>query len=119
MTDGQPAFESQVVGTTLVIRVSGYLNSRLGQWIGEAVESLLAAGGRDVLINFSGIGMMNSVGLSSISAIVERLDAIEGRAAFCSLAGMNREIFGTVGASRGVELFDTEFEALAWFEMNR
>jgi hypothetical protein len=62
--------------------------------------------------------MMNSVGISSITTIVRRMADLQGRAAFCSLAGMNREIFKTMGATQGVELFDNEFEALAWFESN-
>ena len=112
------SFESQVVGGVLVIRVAGYLNSRLGLEIGKAVEELLDAGGRNVLLNFSAIKMLNSVGISSITSIVRRMADLQGHAAFCSLAGMNREIFTTMGATRGVELFDSETEALAWLDAN-
>jgi anti-anti-sigma regulatory factor len=112
----EASFESQVVGTTLVIRISGYLNSRIGNELGQAVDAVLEKGGRRVLINFSSTKMMNSVGISSVAAIVRRMAELEGCAAFCSLAGMNREIFATMGVTGGVELFETEFEALAWFE---
>ena len=112
----EASFETQIVGTTLVIRVAGYLNSRIGNELGQAVDALVDEGGRNLLINFASTKMMNSVGISSISLIVRRIAEIEGCAAFCSLAGMNREIFATMGVDGGVELFDTEFEALAWFE---
>jgi anti-anti-sigma factor len=112
------SFETQVVGATLVIRVAGYLNSRLGVEVGRAVDEMLDAGGRNVLLNFGAIKMLNSVGIASISTIVQRMSDLQGHAAFCSLAGMNREIFATMGATRGVELFDSEPEALAWFDAN-
>ena len=111
----QPTIEAHVEAGTLVIRVSGYLNSRIGAEVGKVVDSLLDSGGRSVLLNFEGTRMMNSVGISSITSIVDRMSALEGRAAFCSLAGMNQEIFRTMGATRGVRLFDTEAEALVWF----
>lgn len=112
----EACFETQVVGTTLVIRVTGYLNSRIGNELGQAVDALVDGGGRKLLINFAATKMMNSVGISSIASIVRRMAETEGCAAFCSLAGMNREIFATMGVTGGVELFDNEFEALAWFE---
>jgi anti-anti-sigma factor len=116
MMQGHAEIESEQVGRTFVIRVSGYLNSRTGSSVGDAVDALLDSGGRRLLLNFERTKMMNSVGISSITAMVEKVAGCEGRAAFCSLAGMSAEIFVTMGATRGVRLFESESEALAWFD---
>lgn len=105
---------SRQVEGILVVRISGYLNGGIGAEVGKIVDGLIEAGGRRLLLDFEDTRLMNSVGISSITSIVERMARFDGKSAFCALTGMNQEILRMTGATRRVELFATEAEALAW-----
>lgn len=102
-------------GNAVVVYVDGYLNSLLGEEIERVVQDLLSAGGQRVLLNFEGTRLINSIGVSFIIGVVEKILERNGLLAFCSLSRMNRELFQMTGVARYVRAFDTEDDALAYF----
>ncbi len=100
---------------TSVVYVNGYLNSLLGEEVERAVHDILDAGRQRVVLNFEGTKLINSIGISFIIGIVERMMERNGTLAFCSLNRINRELFQMTGVSRYVRAFDSEEEALAYF----
>lgn len=102
-------------GDAVVVYVNGYLNSLLGEEVERIVQDLLDAGGRQVLFNFGGTRLINSIGISLVIGVVERMMERNGVLAFCSLSRMNRELFQMTGVARYVRTFDSEEEALAYF----
>lgn len=100
---------------TSVVYVNGYLNSLLGEEVERAVHDILDAGRQRVVLNFEGTKLINSIGISFIIGIVERMMERNGTLAFCSLNQINRELFQMTGVSRYVRAFDSEEEALAYF----
>ncbi|GAB4362968.1 MAG: hypothetical protein Kow00128_03260 [Deltaproteobacteria bacterium] len=102
-------------GNAVVVYVDGYLNSLLGEEIERVVQELLGTGGQRVLLNFEGTRLINSIGISFIIGVVEKIMERNGTLAFCSLNRINRELFQMTGVARYVRAFDTEEDALAYF----
>lgn len=99
----------------VVVYVNGYLNSLLGEEVERIVQDLLNAGGQRVVLNFEGTKLINSIGISFIIGVVEKMMERDGALAFCALSRMNRELFQLTGVARYVRAFDSEEEALAHF----
>ena len=100
---------------TSIVYIDGYLNSLLGEQVERAVHDILDAGQPRVVLNFEGTKLINSIGISFIIGIVERMMERNGSLAFCSLNRINQELFQMTGVSRYVRTFPSEEEALAYF----
>lgn len=96
----------------LVVYIDGYLNSLMGEEVERVVRETLDAGGRKFLLNFEGTRLINSIGISIIIDIVEKIMERNGILAFCSLSRINRELFQMTGVARYVHVFEREEEAL-------
>lgn len=105
-------------GDTLVVNVVGYLNSLLGEEVEKVVRTRLDNGGRRILLNFQGTRMVNSIGISFVIGVVEKVMEWEGRMAFCEVSRINRDLFRVTGLEKYVRSFDTEKEALDYLSGN-
>ncbi|HZL98033.1 MAG TPA: STAS domain-containing protein [Terriglobales bacterium] len=105
-------------GDTLVVYVGGYLNSLLGEEVEKVVRARLDEGGRRILLNFKGMRMVNSIGISFVIGIVEKVMEREGRMAFCEVSRVNRDLFRVTGLEKYVRSFETEKEAFDYIAGN-
>ena len=105
-------------GDTLVVCVGGYLNSLLGEEVESVVRARLDVGGRRILLNFQGTQMVNSIGISFVIGVVEKVMERDGRMAFCEVSRINRDLFRVTGLEKYVRSFDTEKEALDYLSGN-
>jgi anti-anti-sigma factor len=103
---------------TLVVCVGGYLNSLLGEEVEKVVRARLDDGGRRILLNFEGTRMVNSIGISFVIGVVEKVMEQEGRMAFCEVSRINRDLFRVTGLEKYVRSFETEKEALDYLAGN-
>lgn len=99
----------------LVVYIDGYLNSLMGEEVERVVQEALDAGSKKILLNFEGTRLINSIGISIIIDIVEKIMERNGMLAFCALSRINRELFQMTGVARYVQAFDLEEEALGYF----
>ena len=105
-------------GETLVVSVGGYLNSLLGEEVEKVVRARLDEGSRRILLNFQGTRMVNSIGISFVIGVVEKVMEREGRMAFCEVSRINRDLFRVTGLEKYVRSFETEKEALDYLAGN-
>lgn len=105
-------------GDTLVVCVGGYLNSLLGEEVDKVVRAKLDGGRRRILLNFGGTRLVNSIGISFVIGIVEKVMEREGRMAFCEVSRINRDLFRVTGLEKYVRSFETEKEALDYLSGN-
>jgi anti-sigma B factor antagonist len=110
--------ETHEEGETFVVCVGGYLNNLLGEEVEKVVRAKLDDGVRRILINFQGTRMVNSIGISFVIGIVEKVMEREGRMAFCALSRINCDLFRVTGLAKYVRSFDTEKEALDYLSGN-
>ncbi|MCR4308512.1 MAG: STAS domain-containing protein [Deltaproteobacteria bacterium] len=105
-------------GDTMVVCVGGYLNSLLGEEVEKVVRARLDEGGRRILLNFQGTRLVNSIGISFVIGVVEKVMEQEGRMAFCEVSRINRDLFRVTGLAKYVRSFETEKEALEFLSGN-
>ena len=105
-------------GDVFVAYIDGYLNSLMAEEVERVVLETLDAGGRKVLLNFEGTRLINSIGISIIIDIVEKIMERNGSLAFCALSRINRELFQMTGVARYVRAFEQEEEALGYFRQS-
>jgi anti-anti-sigma factor len=114
MTLANMKVDTRQTDGTLVVYVGGYLNSSLGEEVEKVVGAQVESGTRRLLLNFGQTRMVNSIGISFIIGVVEKLLEEQGRMAFCEVNGINRELFQLTGLAKHVRSFDTEEEALSF-----
>ena len=99
-------------GRTLVVHIGGYLNSSLGEEVEKIVGAKIGGGARHLLLNFGQTRMVNSIGISFIIGVVEKVMEEQGRLAFCEVNRLNKDLFQVTGLTKYVQSFETEREAL-------
>ena len=81
----QFSLTSEVREGTLVIATAGYVNNVGGEAIAAEFTRQYAAGIRTVVVNLGGSKVVNSVGMSFLIEIIERLQETGGKIFFTNL----------------------------------
>lgn len=80
-----------------VIAASGYINNEGGQAIADAASTLMDQGCTTLLIDLDGTRIINSIGVSILLEILEKLMDEQGRLAFCNLTPTISKTFEIMG----------------------
>ena len=80
-----------------VIAAAGYINNEGGQAIADAATELMGQGCTTLLIDLEGTRIINSIGVSILLEIMEKLIEDEGRLAFCNLTPTISKTFEIMG----------------------
>jgi anti-anti-sigma factor len=103
------------VGDRVVLYPDNYINDIEGEKIEELCVSFLEKGIKKFVMDFSKTELINSVGISILIGVMEKVRAKEGVLLYSGLKRVNRDICEMVGLTRHVEVFDSEKEALERF----
>ncbi|HXG37484.1 MAG TPA: STAS domain-containing protein [Bacteroidota bacterium] len=79
------ALTSEVRNDCLIISTSGYVNNRGGESIAREFDRHFAQGVRQVIINLEKSRVVNSIGMSFLIEIIERLEETGGKLVFTNL----------------------------------
>ena len=80
-----------------VIAASGYINNEGGQAIADAANTLIGQGCTTLLIDLDGTRIINSIGVSILLEILEKLMDEKGQLAFCNLTPTISKTFEIMG----------------------
>ncbi|MCJ7754151.1 MAG: STAS domain-containing protein [Thermoanaerobaculales bacterium] len=80
-----------------LIAAAGYINNEGGQAIADAATELMGQGCTTLLIDLDGTRIINSIGVSILLEILEKLMDEQGRLAFCSLTPTISKTFEIMG----------------------
>jgi len=103
-------------GVTLVA-FSGNLDSNTSPRAQQALDGILASGGRKMVVDFTALDYISSAGLRVLLGTAKRLSGAEGGGAL-RLFGLNetvQEVFDISGFSTILAVFATEADALKGF----
>jgi anti-anti-sigma factor len=89
----------------VVITPRGYLNALTGDQIDKVCETLVAQGLRYIIINFGQIQLINTIGISILVGIIEKVMNKDGLVYFTELGGTNREIFEVLNLTSVAMIF--------------
>jgi anti-anti-sigma factor len=95
-----------------VIYTEGYINNQGGEEIARAAYSLLDEGYRQLLLNLTGTKIINSIGISILIEIIEKMLEVEGKLAFCALTPTIEKTFHIMGLAQYAAIFPDEGAAV-------
>lgn len=96
-----------------VVYTEGYINNQGGEEIAQASNGLIEEGYRTLLLNLAGSKIVNSIGISILIEVLERMIELKGRLAFCCLTPTIQKTFHIMGLTQYAQVYDDERAALA------
>ena len=99
-----------------VIAASGYINNEGGQAIADAATGLMDRGCNTLLIDLEGTRIINSIGVSILLEILEKLMDEKGKLAFCSLTPTISKTFEIMGLVQYASVYPDQEAARTAFE---
>jgi anti-anti-sigma factor len=96
-----------------VVYTDGYINNQGGEEIAQAANTLMEEGYRTLLLNLAGSKIVNSIGISILIEVLERMLELQGRLAFCCLTPTIQKTFHIMGLTQYAQVYGDEGAALA------
>ena len=96
-----------------VILTEGYINNQGGEEIARVAYDLIGEGQKTLLLNLAGTKIVNSIGISILIEIIEKVLEIEGRLAFCCLTPTIEKTFHIMGLAQYAGIYADEGSAIA------
>jgi anti-anti-sigma factor len=96
-----------------VIYTEGYINNQGGEEIARVAYKLIDEGFKVLLLNLGGTKIVNSIGISILIEIIEKMIEISGRLGFCSLTPTIEKTFHIMGLAQYAPIFSDEGTAVA------
>jgi len=98
MNEEQMVLSKDIVGEGFgLIAAAGYINNEGGQAIADAASELINGGCGTLLIDLEGTRIINSIGVSILLEIMEKLLEDKGQLAFCNLTPTISKTFEIMG----------------------
>ncbi len=95
-----------------VIYTEGYINNQGGEQIASAAYQLMEEGYRTILLNLVGTKIVNSIGISILIEIIEKMIECDGRLAFCCLTPTIEKTFHIMGLAQYAGIHPDEDSAV-------
>ncbi|HEV7514849.1 MAG TPA: STAS domain-containing protein [Thermoanaerobaculia bacterium] len=96
-----------------VVYTEGYINNQGGEEIARVAYKLLDEGYKALLLNLAGTKIVNSIGISILIEIIEKMIEIGGRLGFCCLTPTIEKTFHIMGLAQYAQIFPDEPRAVA------
>ncbi len=95
-----------------VIYTDGYINNQGGEEIARVAYGLIERGQKQLLLNLAGTKIVNSIGISILIEIIEKMLEIDGKLAFCRLTPTIEKTFHIMGLAQYAGIYADEEDAI-------
>jgi anti-sigma B factor antagonist len=99
-----------------LVAAAGYINNEGGQAIADAATELMDQGCKTLLIDLEGTRIINSIGVSILLEILEKLMDEKGRLAFCNLTPTISKTFEIMGLVQYASVYTDREDAVKAIE---
>lgn len=99
-------------GDVVIIDTNGYLNNVGGEQIANECYKEIDNGKKMFLLNLENSKVVNSIGVSILIEIIEKLQEIDGKLGYYNLAPIVEKTFNIMGLTKYSTVFQSETEAL-------
>tara|TARA_B100001996_G_scaffold349889_1_gene308902 strand:- start:120 stop:464 length:345 start_codon:yes stop_codon:yes gene_type:complete len=96
----------------VIISTTGYFNNLAGDAVLNVFNEKMESGSTKFLIDMSDSKVVNSIGVSILIEIIEKLQVVNGVMAFTNLAGIVEKTFNIMGITKYCEVYDSIDSAL-------
>ena len=104
--------ETRTEGDIVIIKTSGCLNNVGGEQVSEVWYKEMDAGKKLFLLDLEDSKVVNSIGVSILIEIIEKLQDVDGRLGYYNLAPIVEKTFNIMGLTKYSTVFQSEEEAL-------
>ncbi len=94
-----------------VIYTDGYINNQGGEEIARVAYELIEEGYKSLLLNLAKTKIVNSIGISILIEIIEKMIEIEGKLSFCDLTPTIDKTFHIMGLAQYTNIYPDEAAA--------
>src|SRR5213082_1574938 len=95
-----------------ILYTKGYINNVVGEEIANRADELRDGGVRTLLLNLRETKIVNSIGISILIEIIEKMMDKGGRLAFCCLTPVIHQTFQIMGLAHYATIFTDEEAAV-------
>ena len=106
------SLSTSVNGDVAIIKTSGYLNNIGGEKIADACYKEIDNGKNLFLLDLEESKVVNSIGVSILIEIIEKLQEVDGKLGYFNLAPIVEKTFTIMGLTKYSTVFSNESEAL-------
>ena len=106
------SLSTSVNGNVVIIKTSGYLNNIGGEKIADACYKEIDNGKKLFLLDLEESKVVNSIGVSILIEIIEKLQEVDGKLGYYNLAPIVEKTFTIMGLTKYSTVFSNESEAL-------
>lgn len=99
-----------------VLRTDGYINNQGGEEIAKQAYALMGDGVSRLLLDLEKTKIVNSIGISILIEILEKVLDQGGRLAFCRLTPTIEKTFQIMGLAQYARIFPAPETALLWLK---
>ena len=99
----------------IILRTEGYINNIAGEKIADTCYEKINGGFKKFLLDMEKSGIVNSIGVSIIIEIIEKLQEIDGYIGYFNLAPIVAKTFKIMGLVEYSTIFDSEKEAFSGY----
>ena len=99
-------------GDVVIIETTGYLNNVGGEKVSEACYEKMENGKKLFLLNLENSKVVNSIGVSILIEIIEKLQDVDGKLGYYNLAPIVEKTFNIMGLTKYSTVFYSELEGL-------
>lgn len=96
----------------VIIETNGYLNNVGGEAVSAVVYEKMAQGKTKFLINMAATKIVNSIGVSILIEIIEKLQEVNGKIGYYNLAPIVAKTFNIMGLTKYSTVYETEEAAI-------
>lgn len=114
MSDSLKVVVERPDATVAVLKTDGYINNSGGEEIAKEAYALLGGGVSRLLLDLEKTKIVNSIGISILIEILEKVLDQGGRLAFCRLTPTIEKTFQIMGLAQYARIFPTQEPALSW-----
>jgi anti-anti-sigma factor len=99
-------------GDVAILSTDGYINNRGGEEIARQAYTQLESGARALVLNLEKTRIVNSIGISILIEVLEKVMDRKGQLAFCALTPTIDKTFRIMGLAQYAAIYPTEAEAV-------
>ena len=99
-------------GDVAVFWTDGYINNQGGEEIARQAYAQLESGAQALVLNLEKTRIVNSIGISILIEVLEKVMDRKGVLAFCSLTPTIDKTFRIMGLAQYASIYPTEEQAL-------
>lgn len=102
---------SSVVSETtkeyVILQSDRYLNSLQAEKLEEECEAVIKMGVKKIVIDFKNTELINSIGISILISVIEKLNHVGGNLSFSNLKKTHAEMFQMLGLTKFISIRET------------